>query len=748
MIITRQFQNQLVLSDMPIIEAMRKSSQHKERVLYCVRENGILDGIVTGGDFQRWIVSQTRLDLNAPVVEASQRNFRFARAGDPQGRIMELFSDRIDQIPIVDTRGILVAIAKRQMQELQFGEKRVSDASPAFLIAEIGNNHNGSLDMAKQLVDAAIDAGADCVKFQMRDLKSLYSNGGDPNDAREDLGSQYVLSLLSRFQLSVREFDELFIYCRKREILALCTPWDLASLRELEFFGMAGYKIASADLTNLDLLEAVADTGKPIIMSTGMSAEDEIRQSIDHLRRCSANFALLHTNSTYPAPYKDINLKFMHRLKELGQCVVGYSGHELGINVVMAAVAMGAKVIEKHFTLDRSLEGNDHRVSLLPEEFRAMVSGVRQIEAAIGQSVERRITQGELMNRESLAKSIVAKCEIREGETIRREMLDVKSPGKGLQPNRLANLVGKPALRNFAAGDFFFPSDLGVSGVKPRPFHFSRPWGVPVRYHDYRSILALSNPDLLEYHLSFKDMSEPVERYFDKPIDADVVVHSPEIFEHDHLLDLCSEDAAHRAESIKNMQRVADVARAIKRYFRKAGRVQIVTNVGGFTMKGAIEPELRKPLYRRLEESLAQVDQTDVEIIPQTMPPFPWLFGGRRFHNLFVDPDEIVEYCERTGSRICLDVSHSKLACNQNHWYLADFVRKVGPYTAHLHIVDAAGVDDEGLQIGDGEIDFAALGRDLAVYAAKASFIPEIWQGHKNNGEGFWFALDKLEPHL
>lgn len=696
MIITRQFQDQLVLSDMPVIEAMRKSSDNKERVLYCVRENGVLEGIVTGGDFQRWIISQKKLDMNVPVLKACQRNFRFARVGDTQGRISELFSDRIDQIPLLDARGVLVAIAKRQAHELRIGNKKISEASPAFLIAEIGNNHNGSLAMAKQLVDAAAAAGADCVKFQMRDLQSLYSNGGDPNDAREDLGSQYVLSLLSRFQLKVREFEELFAYCRERDVLALCTPWDQASLKELEAFGMKGYKIASADLTNLNLLEAVAETGKPILMSTGMSTEEEIRQSVEHLRRCSANFALLHTNSTYPAPYKDINLKFMQRLKDVGQCLIGYSGHELGINVVMAAVAMGAKVIEKHFTLDRSLEGNDHRVSLLPDEFRAMVDGVRQIEASMGQPSERRITQGELMNRESLAKSIVANRPIMEGEMIRREMLDIKSPGKGLQPNRLADLLGKPATRSFVAGDFFFPSDLGVHGVKPRRFNFKRPWGVPVRYHDYRSILALSNPDLLEFHLSFKDMSEPVQKYFDKPIDVDVVVHSPEIFEHDHLMDLCSDDAAYRKESIRNMQRVADVARSIKPYFKRAARVLIVTNVGGFTMKGAIEPEARKPLYRRLEESLAQVDQTDVEIIPQTMPPFPWLFGGRRFHNLFVDPDEIVEYCGRTDSRVCLDISHSKLACNQNHWYLTDFVQKVGPYTAHLHIVDAAGVDDGG----------------------------------------------------
>jgi sialic acid synthase SpsE/sugar phosphate isomerase/epimerase len=748
MIVTRQFEHQLVLSDVSVIEAMRKSSDNKERVLYCISEGGYLEGVVTGGDFQRWIIAQTDLDLNTPVSAVCQRKFKFARQGDSPKKIASQFTDRIDQIPILNDRGIIVALALRQEQAIRIGTRVISDASPAFVIAEIGNNHNGSLAKAKEMVHAAAEAGADCVKFQMRNLKTLYANEGNPNDAREDLGSQYVLSLLSRFQLTVEEFEELFAYCRSHDILALCTPWDVSSLGALEGFGLGAYKIASADMTNLKLLEAAAATGKPLIASTGMSTEVEIRQSVEHLRRHAANFALLHTNSTYPAPYKDINLRFMQRLKEIGQCIVGYSGHELGINVAVAAVALGAKIVEKHFTFDRSLEGNDHRISLMPDEFKAMVEGIRQIEAAADHIAIRRISQGEMMNRENLAKSIVAARAIKSGESIAEDMIEIKSPGKGLQPNRLEELLGRKTVRSFEAGDFFFPSDLGLSSAAPRDFKFGRPWGLPVRYHDYRSILKRSNPKLLEFHLSFHDLSEKVSKYFAEPMDMDLVVHSPEIFENDHLLDLCTPDPDVRQESIRNMQRVVDVARALKPYFKRAGRVLIVTNVGGFSLKTSMPPEKRESMYRRLSESLAQVDQDGVEIIPQTMPPFPWLFGGQRFHNLFVDPDEIAQFCKRNKMRICLDVSHSQLACNQNGWYLSKFVRTVGPYVAHLHIVDAAGVDDEGLQIGDGEIDFAGLGRYLKEFVPSAGFIPEIWQGHKNNGEGFWLALDRLEPHF
>ncbi|MDV7391212.1 N-acetylneuraminate synthase family protein, partial [Arthrospira platensis SPKY1] len=229
----------------------------------------------------------------------------------------------------------------------------------------------------------------------------------------------------------------------------------------------------------------------------------------------------------------------------------GYSGHERGYHVAIAAVAKGAKVIEKHFTLDKTMEGNDHKVSLLPEEFKAMVEGIRQVEQALGVGGERRPSQGELMNRENLAKSLVINCDLTVGQEITAEMIEVKSPGRGLQPNRKSELIGKKAKRNFHTGDFFFISDLEDEQIKPRPYKFSRPWGVPVRYHDFQSILTKSNPDFLEFHLSYKDLEENIEKYFDKSYDLDLVVHSPELFAGDHILDLCAKDDNYREQSIR-----------------------------------------------------------------------------------------------------------------------------------------------------------------------------------------------------
>ncbi|NEQ34592.1 MAG: sugar phosphate isomerase/epimerase, partial [Leptolyngbya sp. SIO4C5] len=243
---------------------------------------------------------------------------------------------------------------------------------------------------------------------------------------------------------------------------------------------------------------------------------------------------------------------------------------------------------------------------------------------------------------------------------------------------------------------------------------------------------------------SYKDMDEDISQYFDQPYDLKLVVHSPELFANDHILDLCSEDERYRHQSIEQLQRVIDITRSLKPYFQSE-RPQIVTNVGGVTAEAPLSVSDRKKRYELLLNSLSALETRGVEIMPQTMPPFPWHFGGQRYHNLFLDCQDIADFCGQQGYRICLDVSHTKLTCNQQQWSFKSFIQQVAPYAAHYHIADAKGVDGEGLQIGKGEIDFFALAEDLNTLNPTASFIPEIWQGHKNGGEGFWQALEQLE---
>jgi N-acetylneuraminate synthase len=339
----------------------------------------------------------------------------------------------------------------------------------------------------------------------------------------------------------------------------------------------------------------------------------------------------------------------------------------------------------------------------------------------------------------------VAAKAIEKGVRIESDMLTIRSPGTGLSPYLRGQLIGLVTKRDMAAFDVFFPSDLTDEVPALRKYNFHRPWGLPVRHHDYKRLLEQTNPDLLEFHLSFKDLELNLDDFFGESIDFGLVVHSPEIFANDFLLDLASPVVETREQSIHELQRVVDLARGIKKFFKRAGNVPIILNAGGFTRDGFVNKVEQAVLYDRIADSLRRIDAKGVEIIPQTMPPFPWLFGGQLFHNLFLDAEGIIGFCKRTDMRVCLDVSHSKLACNHFGMSFKEFLEAVAPYTRHIHLVDARGVDGEGLQIGDGEIDFGQVAAAFDAKAPQASFIPEIWQGHKNNGEGFAIALERLE---
>ena len=627
---------------------------------------------------------------------------------------------------------------------MKIGNHQISN-NRAYVIAEIGNNHNGDFDRAIDMIDEAIDAGADCVKFQMRHLDKVYRKKTLIKDG-EDLGTEYVIDLLNRFELSKDQHKQLYEYAKSKNIIYLCTPWDIDSVNFLDKMGVEAFKVASADLTNLPLIKALIDTNKPLILSTGMSTEIEINKTASFLKKHSANFILLHCNSTYPAPLHDINLRWINELKKIHK-YVGYSGHERGINISLAAVGLGICVIERHFTQDRNMEGPDHAASLTKSEFKSMVNGVREIESALGGS-KRKLSQGEMINRENLSKSLVASRNIKKGETLTHADIKVRSPGQGLSPQYFEELVGIKLDHDMNEEDYFFETDLGSIRAEPRKYSFSRPWGVPVRYHDFKEYDDKINPDLYEFHLSYSDMRLDISNFLSGTYDCDFVVHAPELFEGSMLLDLATPDPQYRNQSIKYLQQVIDITRELKNYFPKTKKPLIVTNVGGFSMDSNLTEEQVEEGYIIFQNSLKELDLSGVEIIPQTMAPFPWLFGGQRYQNLFVHSDQIVKWCNKLNLRMCFDISHSSLTCNHFGYDFYEFCRQVAPYTAHLHLGDAVGVNGEGLQIGEGDIDFKLLGEILNSSCPNAFFIPEIWQGHKNGGEGFWIALDKLEKIL
>ena len=630
---------------------------------------------------------------------------------------------------------------------IRIGNRSIGDGQPCYVIAEVGNNHNGDFDRAIALVDAAVAAGADCAKFQMRKLDEVY-RASSLSGKDDDLAVEYTLDLLRRFELTTEQQRRVAAYCASKNIQYLCTPWDASSVATLETFGVEAYKIASADLTNLPLLAKLAATGKTLIVSTGMSTSDEIRAAAKFLDDRKAHYVLLHCQSTYPAALHNIHLRFMETLREIHP-LVGYSGHERGIAVSIAAVAMGAIVIERHITLDREMEGPDHAASLEPEEFKALVSGIREVEAARGDRLaERALSQGELINRENLAKSLVAARNLPAGTVVAEGDVAVKSPGQGLSPLKMPALIGRHLNRAMVKDDYFFQSDLDNAATMARRYRFDRPWGVPVRYHDTERFLEICQPDIIEFHLSYSDMERDPAAYLSGTYDLGFVVHAPELFAGSKLMDLATPDEDLRRYSLEQTQAVIDITRGLKKFFPKTARPPIVANIGGFTMDKPLSPERKAECYRIFSASLAELDMDGVELIPQTMAPFPWHFGGQRHQNIFIFPDESAAFCARHNLRMCVDISHTKLAANHFGFDFAKGLAQLGPHTAHLHFGDAKGLDGEGLQIGEGEIDFDEIGAVLRKHAPDATFIPEIWQGHKNMGEGFWTALERLEGRI
>lgn len=322
--------------------------------------------------------------------------------------------------------------------------------SGVYIIAEAGVNHNGRYDLACKLVDVAKTAGVDCIKFQTFKSKNLVSCNANKAKYQKDItGDGSQADMLRKLELSYDEFLNLKAYCDKGGICFLSTPFDFESIEFLNSIDIPFWKIPSGEITNYPYLVAIAKLRKPVVMSTGMCEMAEIEAAIKVLKENgTTDIRLLHCNTEYPTPYEDVNLKAMHTMRNAFGLEVGYSDHTKGIEVPVAAVALGATVIEKHFTLDRNMEGPDHKASLEPDELAAMVSSIRNIEKALG-SGNKTPSSSERKNITVVRKSIVAKQSIKAGDLLSENNITVKRPGTGISAMKWNDIIGTKAIRNF-----------------------------------------------------------------------------------------------------------------------------------------------------------------------------------------------------------------------------------------------------------------------------------------------------------
>ena len=366
------------------------------------------------------------------------------------------------QATLPDKTLLWMAVGVFEVKKIRIGDRLVGGNEPCFIIAEAGVNHNGEIDLAKKLVDAASEAGADAVKFQTFVVEECTPRFLEKVDyqKRNSGSDESMYEMLKGLEFGLNDFVEIKEYCDEKKIMFISTPCDFKAVEILDDVGVPAFKIGSGDLTFLPLIRAVAKRNKPVIISTGMSGLSEIKEAVEVIEvEGNEEVAILQCTSNYPLKFEDVNLRVLETLEKNFRYPIGFSDHTPGVEASIAAVALGAKVIEKHITLDKHMEGPDHSSSLEPHELKNLVVCIRNVELALG-STEKVPTDSELEIAGKVRKSIVATKNLVEGEVLNESNIGIMKPGEGLKPKFLGQVIGKKIKWNKLAYEYIFWEDL------------------------------------------------------------------------------------------------------------------------------------------------------------------------------------------------------------------------------------------------------------------------------------------------
>ena len=719
-----------------------------------------LFGVVSSGDIADYLARHPDKPLDAIRAEdVANQSPVVGHLNDGLETIEGyLAPQRIRCLPVLDTSRKVVRVVSRQDPYLQIGRFRVSAQTPPLLLAEIGVNHNGDSKEALWLVRQAAAAGCQAVKFQHRG-QDLY-NRNEINSF--DLGTQYIIAEIERTRLPISVLADCCLLARDLGMEAVITPFDEAALEEVLCSGAmpAALKIASCDLTNHPLIRSCAATNLPLVLSTGMSYERDIQATSQLLRTLMVEHAFLHCNSTYPAPPHDINLAYLPRLREITRTIVGYSSHDGDPIIPTCSVAHGARIVEFHITRSHESQGTDHRASIEVKDLEPFVRACALIHEATGQPIPRTPTQGELANRQSLGKSYALREARAAGYRLSSEDLILVSPGSGFGVDQLEQLLGRTLQRPCAARRLLRAVDLdgirdaSIGDLAPAVEGLERLGyitGIPVRYHDISEMQQSFQLPMLEFHMSDRDLRLDPADFFIEPLkDVELIVHAVEQYEDGFILDLASSDPVILGRSMNEIQRLCNHINRLRSFFRPSEQVPVVLNLGGFTTDGFLAETAYRDTLDRAAHSLQQLTERhrELRLLPQTMPPFPWHQGGRSFHNLLTSRDRVHDFLEATSSDLCFDVSHTALSCAHFGESIEDHVATMAGRIVHVHLSDAQGTNAEGLEVGEGSIDFHKLHQAIHRKGQRLYLIPEIWQGHLNSGEKFARSLIRFHERL
>ena len=705
MILVRDIAGFLVLEDEPVEAALRRISANKSRAVFVVAPDGRLVGSLTDGDFRRWLVGTDSPSLAVPCGEVAHRDCTWVRAGDASAKVDLLFTDAITLIPVLDDRRRVVAVARPRVKELVIDGRRIAAGEPSFVIAEIGINHNGSVDAgASELVDLAADR-----RRRLREVPAARHGRALPRRGAGERGRgprrrSTPSTCCSTLQPADRaSCFEVFDHCRDVGIdTAVHAVGRAERATSSSSYGIPAFKIASADLTNHALLDARrGDHGTPA---------DRLHRHVDRGRDprdaspccgpAARPYALLHCQSTYPAPFKDVNLRYLDRLAEIGDCPVGYSGHERGFHV---ARGRGRPRCHDH---REALHRRPRHGGQRPQGLACCPTSSPRWSGASARSRRpwasagaRAVSTGEMMNRRQPRQEPGRRPRHRAG---RRRSTDAdrrrqEPRAAGCSPTPLDRLVGRTAdPAPVPAGDFFYATDLSDAVSKGRATTRLPPAVGPARALPRlsRPSPPSRTPDFLEFHFSYKDLEIDL---------ATMLVPSgcrwatrataPTCSPATSSSNLAAEDDAHWERSIAELQRVIDLTRALRPVLHRRRRRRRHLSVGGFTSdRHAAARRAARHVRAGRGRSRPGRRRRGCGCSRQTLPPFPWYLGGQLYCNLFVDPFDTAQFSPRLPASGSASTSRTPSSPTTSSAVRSPRRSSCWHRTSdHLHLVDAAG---------------------------------------------------------
>jgi sialic acid synthase SpsE/sugar phosphate isomerase/epimerase len=598
-----------------------------------------------------------------------------------------------------------------------------------YIIAEIGINHDGSSDKARELIKKGADSGVHAIKFQYRNLKNAYS------DTNREIGDEILLNEISKTYLSPGTLIELTEYAHDIGLevgisfFDGCDIVDFSSnIEKFDFF-----KVPSVELTNIELIDVMMDLGKHLYISLGAHNEEEVVAALDRLPN-DDSWTPLHCISNYPVTTQNSRLGYIRYLINKWGRRVGYSSHDIHWETCLIAMQMGARIIERHITLDCSSEGLDHSSSSTPDHFSVMTEFSKNMPLLSAGNAPRSANQGELLNRQNLGRSYFASRELKSGDKISFNDLSYRSPNIGLNKTNIDQFISKKLKNDVRVGSSITKSSFEKKVNLPDAVvDFSRRKGLslPVRLHDQKCIEELFPIRAFELHLSFGEILSDIDVSLLNRKNK-YSIHLPDYINSTQLMDPFSKGDDQRKDSIKILDRTVDLAEMLQNY--TGVNVPIV---GSFSV---IHND-RDTFFEEHSELLKSYFSRGIEVIPQWLPPIAWYFGGSvSLHtmNEVIDADYLIKH--KLG--VCLDICHMILGRNFFNFSAIDLMQNLDELVRHVHIADAVGIDGEGLAIGEGEKDNLSLIEKSLEYDCIK--VIEVWQGHFDNGAGFRKALTAL----